>query len=380
MHLAYVTPFSLRNQNAYSGTSFFMARAIEGVVEQMTLVDDLREPWAFPLKVKQQLIRTLSRRDHHRDREPLTVRAYARQVARRRQALRPDVLFGPSTLPLAGLPPDVPFAFWPDATFAAMVDFYPEFTGLSRATLRNGHRMERAALHHCRLALYSSDWAAASAVNDYGTDPAKVKVVPYGANLEAPPAAEAVARQIAARPPSPCRLLFLGKDWARKGGPLAVQVAEHLSAQGLPTTLTVLGARPAEPLPACVEVLGFVDKATPAGQALLERTLAATHFMIVPSRADCTPIVFCEAAAYGIPCLSTTVGGIPSVVQHGRTGGLFALGTPASAYAAFVQACLAEPGRYAALAAAARRDYETRLNWATAAAAVRDLLAEALHG
>src|SRR5205085_4346229 len=76
-----------------------------------------------------------------------------------------------------------PVAFWTDATFAQMVGLYPEFQRLTTATIENGDRLERLALSRSSVAIYASDWAAQSAIRDYGADPAKISVIPFGANL-----------------------------------------------------------------------------------------------------------------------------------------------------------------------------------------------------
>ena len=50
--------------------------------------------------------------------------------------------------------------------------------------------------------------------------------------------------------------------------------------------------------------------------------------MLFPTRADCTPIALCEAAAYGIPVVAADVGGISSIVTP-NTGRLMpATSTP----------------------------------------------------
>ena len=118
-----------------------------------------------------------------RDREPLTLKSYAKQVESRLVRIKPDMVFSPGTKPIAYLRTDKPIIFWADATFDGMIDFYPEFTNLCDETLRDGQRMEQAALSNCRLAIYSSEWAAKTAIDNYDVDSRKVKVVPYGANL-----------------------------------------------------------------------------------------------------------------------------------------------------------------------------------------------------
>lgn len=65
-----------------------------------------------------------------------------------------------------------------------MVDFYPNYTNLSASTIVNGNKLEQLALDRCSLAVYSSEWAAESAIRNYNVHPDKVKVIPFGANLE----------------------------------------------------------------------------------------------------------------------------------------------------------------------------------------------------
>lgn len=94
-----------------------------------------------------------------------------------------DVVFSPGTIPIAHLKTNYPIVFWADATFAGMIDFYPSFSNLCSRSIRDGNRMEQAALSKCSLAIYSSEWAAKTALDNYDVNPQKVKVVPFGANI-----------------------------------------------------------------------------------------------------------------------------------------------------------------------------------------------------
>lgn len=54
----------------------------------------------------------------------------------------------------------------------------------------------------------------------------------------------------------------------------------------------------------------------PYGQPLFERMRAADIF-VLPTLSEGTPHVLVEARASGLPCISTTVGGVPTTVTHG---------------------------------------------------------------
>ncbi|WP_137463714.1 glycosyltransferase, partial [Escherichia coli] len=42
--------------------------------------------------------------------------------------------------------------------------------------------------------------------------------------------------------------------------------------------------------------------------------------LLLPTIADCYGMVFCEAAAFGLPVVATDTGGVSSIVINERTG------------------------------------------------------------
>ena len=55
----------------------------------------------------------------------------------------------------------------------------------------------------------------------------------------------------------------------------------------------------------------------------LYRAFAESHFLVLPTQADCTPLVIAEANAFGVPCLVSVLGGLPTLVQDGQNGRLY---------------------------------------------------------
>jgi glycosyltransferase involved in cell wall biosynthesis len=72
---------------------------------------------------------------------------------------------------------------------------------------------------------------------------------------------------------------------------------------------------------------------------------------------DALPTVLLEAAACGVPCVSTRVAGVPEIVAHGRTGYVTAPGD-ARAVARAIARLLDSPARRDRMGAAARRRAE----------------------
>jgi len=377
MTLAFVTTYGEANRTGWSGIGHYMARALERQGLLLEHIGPLQEKSPALATAKQWAYRAVCKR-YWRDRDPRILRDFARQVAARLSSLQADVVFSPGTIPIAYVDCDAPIVVWTDATFAGMIGFYPEYSTLSAETLRGGNQAERSALERCRLAIYTSDWAAAGAVRHYGVDPGKVRVVPLGANVAREPTPDEVARAIRGRNRRPWRLLFLGRDWQRKGGEVAVEVTVALNEGGFPTRLTVVGCEPrlgdrARPH---VEAVGRLETDRSSEHEWLLALLAQSHFMILPTLADCTPVAISEANAFGVPCLTTSVGGIPTVLRDGVNGKLFPAATAAPEYVAFITEVLTTPERYQALAVSSFAEYQARLNWRVAGEAVQRFLQE----
>ena len=363
MNIAYVATYNARSLNAWSGTGYHIPKALEAAGASVTYVDALQERLELFFKAKQLVYRLGSKR-YLRDREPLILRGYARAVEARLTKLKPDVILSQGTLPVAHLRADLPVAIWTDATFAGIHDFYPHFSDLHPESLQQGHAAERSALDRCQLALFSSEWAARSAVESYSVSPEKLGVVPFGANFEVDPTPSEVTARL--HNTDVCRLLFIGVDWYRKGGDVALSTVRALRREGIKAELHLVGTQPPDSLPDFVKVHGFLDKAAARSRAALRSLLLGAHFLLMPSRAECFGIVFAEASSAGLPSLASRVGGVPSAVQSGKNGQLFAPGAPPETYSRFILELLASPERYAQLVASSLKTYHDKLNWGAA--------------
>jgi glycosyltransferase involved in cell wall biosynthesis len=365
LRIAYVSVYDPQQVQHWSGSSYYLARALEQQGFEIHYIGPLRDRWAKVFKVKKLLYR-LAGKNYLRDREPRVLQEYAAQVDQALAGLDVDLVFSTGTREVCFLQSRRPIVFWTDANFAGMVDFYPDFSNLCQESLRHGHGMEQAALNNCRLAIYTSAWARESALAHYQVDPGRVQVIPFGANIDEEPAVEDVRGYIRQRPTGVCRLLFQGADWRRKGGPLAVRVAEELQRQGLPVQLDIVGCQPPGPLPGCVKVHGFIPKSTPEGWQQLRRFYSEAHFLLLPSRSEAFGLALAEACAYGVPCITSDVGGIPSIVRQGVNGYMLPLSAGPEAYAGRIQELYNDPPRYQEMALAAHQEFQQRLNWRVA--------------
>jgi len=378
MKVAYVTVQDSTNVRSFSGTGYYVPQSLEINGAQVHYIGKLKTKPYLVEKLKETYFEKIQRKRYWFNRNPRVIKNFGEQALKRLENVDYDVALSISSIPMARMKTDKPIVYWMDAVFADIIDFYPEFTNMAGITLREGQKMEQEALERCTYAVFSSQWAADGAMRHYNIDPAKVKVINYGANIDRPYDEGQVDEIIHSKPVDRYKLLFAGVDWKRKGGDKALQVAQELNDRGVKTELHLLGSQPdnGQELPEFVVNHGFISKESQEGRDKIHQIISNAHFLILPTKADCTPIVFAEFNSYGIPCLTTDVGGIPSLVKNGVNGHMFGLNASANAYADFIEPVMEDEEAYHKLAHSSYQEYKNRLNWKVAGEKMMELLKE----
>jgi glycosyltransferase involved in cell wall biosynthesis len=381
MKIAYVSIHDSTNIRSYSGTGYFIPKSLAYKGADVHYIGNLKTKPYIPEKINELFYWYIHKKIYWRNRQPRVIKNYARQINKQLKKINPDVIVSFSGPAVAMLETDKPIVLWPDAVFGDIVDYYPEFTNMAQKTIRNGNKMEQSALDRCSHIIYSSDWAANGAMKHYNISKKKISVIPYGANIETTWDAETVEQKIQSKSYDHCNLLFVGVDWYRKGGSHAVKVAESLHNKGLKTELNILGSTPdtKDKLPDYVNVHGFVSKETEDGKKLIHKLISNAHFLILPTRADCSPIVFAEFNSYGIPCLTTKVGGIPTLIKDGVNGKLFSLDATPDDYAEYILSLFKDYNQYKTLARNSYQEYKNRLNWEVSSKKMFELLKQVIN-
>jgi len=294
--------------------------------------------------------------------------------------------FAPDAVLCVGLPEaaislstNLPLYVWMDAFYPSLRRFYAYFRDYySEQDARVLQRIEGDVLQRARKIWLSSVWAKKEAATDFPKAAMRMATQSFGANLENPPTNAEVEQAITARNLATPTLLFLANEWERKGGDAAVETVRRLRAKGCQAKLVVIGLkdRPASaPEETWLEWVGPLDKSKPAEARRLRECFLTSAFLLLPSIADCTPIVCHEAGAHGLPVLATNVGGLPSTVTNGESGQLWPPAQFAEEAPAWITAALASRTRYETYAQAARRRYENFGNWTVNVRAVIDTIA-----
>lgn len=285
---------------------------------------------------------------------------YSKVIDRQLEKLQPDAIVAVAAAhKIAYIDRKWPIVYVADAMYATVVDHYRKYQVLHRRARQQGEVVQRALLERVDRALLCSQWAVDAACQTYGLDPDRLEAVPMGANLDTDPGFYQPTIN------GPLKLLFVGYDWERKGGPVLLDVWRELRRRTGDAELHIVGARPSEARAlAGVVIHGKIDKSDRTEYEKLIHLYRRSNFLAMPSREEAFGIVYCEAAAFGRPVIAARTGGVGGVVDDDRTGLLLPLDASPADYADRILALWERRDRYLEMCLAARRKYETKLNWA----------------
>jgi len=358
----YADPLS---QLVWSAIPLSVGRTLQEMGHEVCFIGELTPQVPLFSRIKTQFYKRILNKVYVINRDPAVFAARASSANRRLKEAGPlDAILTFYLGDAAYLQTDVPIAIVHDASWTQLIDFYPgtECDRLAEETLRGGIELDRLALARCHHAIYSSQWAVEGVVRDYGVPRSKLSVAPFGSNFADAPRREDVQRYLLERLKTPMNLLFVGWDWHRTGGDVAVAIAREIIALGVPVELHVVGCRPDGELPSFVRVHGRLLKDIPEQATTLRRLFATSDLLVMPTRADTFGIVYGEAAAFGMPVIASNVGGVPEAVRGGW-GLTLSLDTSPRLIAEWAVNLYQDRSAYERLAWLARDAYETRLNW-----------------
>ena len=189
-----------------------------------------------------------------------------------------------------------------------------------------GHRVGPAWLEHVKWKLHRrcfraarrlvawSDWARRGLTSEYEVPTEKISVIPPGVNVG--DWTRPTPRQ---RHADPVKILFVGGDVKRKGGPLLIEAFRSLRPLGAELHVVTGDNMPMEP--------GVVvHRRIEPNSAALRQLYHESDIFCLPTLADCFPTVLSEAGAAGLPLVATDLAGIPEIVEDRVTGLLVPVG------------------------------------------------------
>ena len=156
-----------------------------------------------------------------------------------------------------------------------------------------------------------SQWVADILTRDCGAPVERVHPLHVGMDLELWQCAPRPARRAGER----LRLLFVGGDFVRKGGPLLLEVFQACFQDT--AELHLVTRQAPKDLPAHVQVHADFQP----NDERLRQLYAQVDAMVIPTTADVGPLwAFMEAMAMGLPLIGTDLGATREIIENGTTG------------------------------------------------------------
>lgn len=203
----------------------------------------------------------------------------------------------------------------------------------------------------------TSRWAAGG-LGRMGVAPDRIRILPPGVDLERwRPAPHTRNRKL--------RLLFVGADFERKGGPALLDVVRSRT-DDFELDLVTRADLPHSDW-------YRVHRADP-NSPLLQRLYAEADLFVLPTRAECFGVAAVEALASGLPVVMGDVGAAREIVDEGETG--FVIRPDADDLACVLDSIARDPGRLDSMRMRARSVAEQRFDGRRNDGRMVDLLLE----
>lgn len=287
-----------------------------------------------------------------------------------------DIIFVPTHIAIVNAIPKsvkAKIVHLADATVDSLFNYYTEFSNLWFHNYWEAHILGKRAFRCSDLIIASSDWCSQNAIDQYGVNPERIKVVEFGANIDAKDIPQ-IKRHYS--PERPLKVYWSGVNWERKGGDVALDCCRELIRRGYKVEFHITGMKS---LPQDITDLpwvrdhGFLNKNNPEEYKRLIDIMTGQDVFLFPSRAECSSIALCEANAFGQPCFVYDTGGTANYVENDRNGYMLPLSAQGKDFADKIEESINRE-KFELLSRNAILKYKTNLNWQVWSAKIRDII------
>lgn len=371
--IAYLTSADPLDKRQSSGVYYYQAQALKKLQIDLHFLGPVNN-FIINIIVKTfYILRCISKKKYNTGHSILISRIYGRIFSKKLKNGDYDFVFAEkASCELAYLKTDLPVIYSTDATFNLLLNYYPEFSNFFKVSEKEGNIVEQHAINNSTLILCATEWAAKSVIKDYKFPSSRVHIIPRGANIDRIPDKRII---LAKRKTSVCRLLFMGKEWYRKGYDVAYKTMDYIRSKGFPVKLVAIGCLPPDEfVDNDVELIPSLNKNTKEGIDKFEKVMFSSDFFLLPTRAECMGIAFCESAAYGLPAITRDTGGITEIVKNGINGYTLSFDSDHAEFGEKIINIYCSDEKYYNLIRSSRKYFEERLNWDVWGANLKNIL------
>lgn len=364
LKVLYVSHHDPENMKSWSGTPHFIYEELVEAFERVEVCIPSSLGWfRFLSKVVKKLFSYVGSSSVDLTRTIFYSRRIATEISEKIKFVEPDLIVGvAASIELAFVETDIPIIHVSDATFAAMIGYYPEFSNIWPWLEAQGNAIENRIIQNANAVVCSSDWASESVINHYGAEDKKVFTLLLGANLKDLPhlSQDVIDNKFEGT----CKLLFIGKEWHRKGGDIALDVFNLLRQANMDAEITIVSSQcPRQTNNSAITVIDGLSKDTDAGLDLFNTLFLESSFFLLPTRAEAFGLVYAEAAAFGSVAVGPSTGGVANIIEDNKTGLLLPASATAEEYAQRIIDIWENKDQLKSMSKAAREKFDTQLSW-----------------
>lgn len=166
--------------------------------------------------------------------------------------------------------------------------------------------MEREIYQEASSIFVMSENIRRSLIDQYGINPKKTHLVFAGANTGQ--LTDSNREKFKSK-----NIVFAGKDWNRKGGPLLMEAFKRVKQRVPDATLTIIGCNPP------TQVNGVMIKGVVPKSEVMKAFQEGTVFCL-PTKREPFGMVFIEAMINRLPVVCTSCGATPDLIENGKNG------------------------------------------------------------
>lgn len=361
LKIAFLTSTDPEDKRAWSGTHNRMYLSLKNEFEVVEKIGPINNFFLKSLSLINKISRKVFKKGYNHNNSILRSIILSFFVNKRLHSRKYDIIFAPASSTEVAFINNkkLPIVYLSDSSFGQLCDYYDVFSGLMKISIKESNYIEQKAINKSHKFIYPSNWASNYVIENYGVDKKNVTVIPFGANIDED---QIVYIEKKSSKDTEFNILFLGVNWERKGGPIVLETFLNLISKGYSVNLTICGCNP-NIQHSKIKVIPFLNKNKKEDFDELKKILIQTHLLFVPTKADCSPIVFCEANAFGIPVLTTRTGGVSEIIIDGYNGFTLDINSTIFEYSDCITHLIENEVIFTELSKNARIKYKNDLNW-----------------
>lgn len=186
---------------------------------------------------------------------------------------------------------------------------YSGFNNIDIAELQKRAECQKEFYQQCAGIFTMGKWLADFLVNDCKISKTKVHVVGAGMNVS--------GENIDYSSKEGNKILFVGKDFKRKGGEIVIQAFRVLREQYMNNAELYIVGPMDNPLHNDEAGITYVGN---VGKTEVAKYYNMCDVFCMPSYFEAYGIVFCEALAYGLPCIARNKYAMAEIIKDGEEG------------------------------------------------------------